>query len=137
MYVLLVGESVGRSPKLLGWLNSRGCLCHCAISYCDACDLISRTQFDLVISEYQLADRTAFPLLDLLDGSPATLLFLTVVENGSLWLPMLERGKRCIGAPVLCPNNLTATLDKLSSTEVDSREIETVRSGVGQKSSSA
>jgi len=35
-----------------------------AQSYRDACNLASCTQFDLVLSQYQLTDRAAFPLSD-------------------------------------------------------------------------
>ena len=62
--VLLVGESVRRSPQLVQWLERRGCNCRFAPSYRDACNVISGTQFDLVLSQYQLPDRTAFPLLE-------------------------------------------------------------------------
>jgi CheY-like chemotaxis protein len=104
--VLLVGEGARNSLQLLQWLSHRGCSCQVAQSCRDACNLVSRTQFDLVLSQYQLPDRTAFPLVDGLAGSPATLFFSTRVESGSLWLKMLERGKRCIGAkpaPTRCP----------------------------------
>jgi hypothetical protein len=74
--------------------------------------VISWTQFDLVLSQYQLPDRTAFPLLEWLAGSSATLLFSVRVENGFLWLKMLDRGQRCVGAPALRSNALAAALDQ-------------------------
>jgi len=104
--VLLVGEAANNSLQLLQWLKRRGCSCEVAQSYREAFNLVSRTQFDLVLSQYQLPDRTAFPLLDWLVGSPATLFFSARVENGFLWLKMLERGKRCISAPALRSNAL-------------------------------
>jgi len=122
--VLLAGDDVGRCPKLLRWLDSRGCLCEFASSYRNACRLIMRTPFDLVISQYQLPDRTAFPLLDLLAGSAATLLFSTRVENGSLWLPMLEHGERRIGTPLVRSTDLIEALDKMLSDTLKSREPE-------------
>ena len=125
--VLLVGENARSSLTLLQWLKRRGCRCQSAQSYRDACDLISSTQFDLVLSEYQLPDRTAFPLLDWLLGSPATLFFSTRVEDGSLWLKMLERGARCVGAPVLRSNDFVEALDKAMDV-APSYEKETVRS---------
>ena len=73
--VLLVGEAANNSLQLLQWLKRRGCRCEVAQSYREAFNLVSRTQFDLVLSQYQLPDRTAFPLLDWLVGSPATLFF--------------------------------------------------------------
>lgn len=123
--VLLVGETARSSLQLLQWLNRRGCRCQLAQSYRGACDLISSTQFDLVLSDYQLPDRTAFPLLDWLVGSPATLFFSTRVENGSLWLKMLERGKRCVGAPLLRSNDFVEALDKAMAI-ANSYEKETV-----------
>jgi hypothetical protein len=50
-------------------------------SYRDAFNLVSHTQFDFVLSQYQLPDRTAFPLLDWLVGSFATLFFSARVED--------------------------------------------------------
>jgi CheY-like chemotaxis protein len=114
--VFLVGENISHYRQLLQWPHHRGCLSQFAPSYHEAYNLLSRTQFDVVISQYQLPDRTAFPLLDLLAGSPATLFFSKVVENGSLWLPMLERGQRCVGASVVQPNNLIQALDKALNT---------------------
>jgi CheY-like chemotaxis protein len=108
--ILLVGEALENFPQLLRWLDSRGCRCQLARSYRDACNLVSCTQFDLVLSQYQLPDRTAFPLLDRLVGSPATLFFCARVEDGSLWLKMLDRGNRCVGAPLLRSDDLTEAL---------------------------
>ena len=108
--VLLVGEALENFPQLLRWLDSRGCRCQLAQSYRDACNLVSCTQFDLVLSQYQLPDRTAFPLLDRLVGSLATLFFSARVEDGSLWLKMLDRGNRCVGAPLLRSDDLTQAL---------------------------
>jgi CheY-like chemotaxis protein len=124
--VLLIGENARSSIALLQWLKKRGCRCQLARSYRDACDLVSSTPFDLVLSEYQLPDRTAFPLLDWLIGSSATLFFCTRVQDGSLWLKMLERGERCIGAPVLRSNEFVEALDKAIAV-ASSYEKETVR----------
>jgi CheY-like chemotaxis protein len=124
--VLLAGETARSSLQLMNWLYKRGCQCHFAASYQEACNLISRTQFDLVLSQYQLPDRTAFPLLDWLAGSPATLFLSTAVENGCLWLPMLERGRRCVGAPLLRSNDLTGALGKVLNTAVKSGEMKAV-----------
>jgi CheY-like chemotaxis protein len=108
--VLLVGESVRHSPQLVQWLERRGCTCRFAPSYRDACMAITRIQFDLVLSQYDLPDRTAFPLLEWLAGSPATLLFSARVESGFLWLKMLDRGERCVGFPAVRSSALIAML---------------------------
>jgi CheY-like chemotaxis protein len=133
--VLLVGEVPKSSFQLLLWLYEQGCRCHFATSYRDACSLISRTQFDLVLSQYQLPDRTAFSLLDWLIGSPATLFLSTVVGNGCLWLPMLERGKRCLGAPLVRSSGLNEALAKVLGVECRSEEMEPVGSAASPQSS--
>ena len=126
--VLFVGEAPRSSLQLLLWLYERGCRCHFATSYRDACSLIARTKFDLVLSQYQLPDRTAFSLLDLLRGSPATLFFSAIVDSGCLWLLMLERGKRCVGTPGLRPSDFHEALAKLLGVEGKSDEMETAGS---------
>jgi CheY-like chemotaxis protein len=134
--VLLVGEVPRSSLELLLWFYERGCRCHFATSYRDACRLISTTQFDLVLSQYRLPDRTAFSLLDWLIGSPATLFLSTVVESGCLWLPMLERGKRCVGAPLLRSNAFNQALAKMLGDKNRSDEIAAVGYGPGSEPSS-
>jgi hypothetical protein len=128
--VLLVGEGARNALHLLQWLHHRGCSCQVAQSCLDACNLVSRTQFDLVLSQYQLPDRTAFPLLDGLVGSRATLFFSTRLENGSLWLKMLERGKPCDGAPILRSSALPEALTRVLDAATESYEREGVTSGL-------
>jgi hypothetical protein len=134
LMILLVGGAARSSLQLPLWLYEHGCQCHLATSYRDACNLISHTQFDLVLSQYQLPDRTAFSLLDCLIGSPATLFLSTVVESGCLWLPMLERGKKCVGARVLRSSDFSEALAKILGVEGGSEEMETVGSGASLKS---
>ena len=64
--MLLVGQTVQRCRELHWWLDNRELRYEYAEFCNDARSRISRTQFDLVISEYQLPDRTALPLLDVL-----------------------------------------------------------------------
>ncbi len=110
--VLLVGQTARSSLQLLQWLDNRGCQCHFASSCNDACILISQTAFDLVISQFDLQDRTAYLLMERLLGSTATLFFSKPVENGCWWLPMLVRGRECVGAPGLRPGEFLETLGK-------------------------
>jgi hypothetical protein len=108
--VLLVGENSRFSFQLPEWLDDRSCQCYFAGSCHEACKFISQTAFDLVISQYELPDRTAYPLLGRLMGSTATLFFSISVENGYLWLPMLVRGKEWEGGYGLRPGEFMATL---------------------------
>jgi hypothetical protein len=81
--------------------------------------VLSQRDFDLVLCQYDLPDRTAFPLLDWLEGSPSTLIF-TRPGRGSRWLPVVERGRRCLDRPLLrttdLPNALETMLDGLAMT---------------------
>jgi CheY-like chemotaxis protein len=115
--VLLVGDVTINSPTLLPWLRSRGCHCELAGSCEEACRLVAGRKFDLVLSQYQLRDRTALPLLDCLTGSTTTLFFSTAARNDSRWLAMIERGERRVGAPVMRTPELTAAVEKLLETE--------------------
>jgi hypothetical protein len=57
-------------------------------------------------------------LYDRLAGSQATLFLSKQVEGGCVWLPLLERGKSCIGAPMLRPYNFAEALENVLSTMV-------------------
>lgn len=70
-----------------------------------------------MLCQYDLPDRTAFPLLDWLEGSPSTLIFAARSGRNSRWLPVVERGQRCLDRPLLrtsdLPNALGEILDGL------------------------
>lgn len=108
--ILVVGETAQSSLELTEWLERRGCRCHFASSCKEACRLVSRFEFDLVLSHFELPDRTAYPLLEKLIGSTTTLFYSTRIENGCLWLPALAKGRKWPGAKVLRPNEFAITL---------------------------
>lgn len=124
--ILLVGENLQRCSELHRWLYNRDLQCDYSRLYQDACRQISHRQFDLVISEYRLPDRSAFPLLDMLAGSPATLFFSRALKNDFLWLRMLDRGRRCVGAPVVRLSNLHGALDAVLQSIENTRELESL-----------
>jgi CheY-like chemotaxis protein len=62
--VLLAGDSATRSTTLRKWSGHLDCYWQFAASFQDACRLMSQREFDLVLCQYELPDRTAFPLLD-------------------------------------------------------------------------
>src|SRR2546430_3973858 len=104
--VLLVGPRARGSSQLLQWLGSRECECHFATTCKEACALLSRSGYDLVLSEYDLPDRAAYPLLEKLIGSTTTLFLSAIVENGVLWVPALLRGRRWPESHMLRPGEL-------------------------------
>ena len=113
--VLLVGPRARGSSQLLQWLGS------CK----EACALLSRSGYDLVLSEYDLPDRAAYPLLEKLIGSTTTLFLSAIVENGFLWVPALLRGRRWLESHMLRPGELREALsDVLKEVRRDKVESE-------------
>ena len=127
--VLLVGPPTD-SLELLLWLYKKGCLCYFAASSCDAAKLISCTEFDLVLSQDGLPDQLTFPLTDRLVGTRTTLFSSTETDSGSLWMPILERGKCRTGAPMLLPRELVVALEgTLSFGAISDRSSPTLIAG--------
>jgi hypothetical protein len=119
--VLLAGDITTRSTTLRKWSCRLNCCWQFATSFQDACRLMSEREFDLVLCQYELPDRTAFPLLDWLEGSRSTLLFSARAGRGSRWLPVIECGRRCLDRPLLqttdLPNALGSMLDGHAGSE--------------------
>jgi CheY-like chemotaxis protein len=123
--VLLASDAALRSATLRTWLAQRGCQCQLVASFQQACRELSQREFDLVLCQYNFPDRTAFPLLDWLEGSSSTLIFARS-GRGKRWLSMVEHGKRCLDRPLLRTNDLPATLGKILDGSVDSDTEEAV-----------
>src|SRR5215469_7351883 len=131
--VLLAGEAATRCSTVRDWLICRKCRWQSALSFVEACRLMSQHEFDFVLCQYQLRDRTAFPLLDWLEGSRSTLLFSTRATHNPRWLTVIERGKRCLDRPELGPADLGKALDRLAGFSGDDsheRTREEKRKGV-------
>jgi hypothetical protein len=114
--VLLGGDI--RSRTLRKWLDERNCYCKSVTSFQDICTALVQRDFDLVVCQYDLPDRTAFPLLDWLDGSSSTLIF-EGSRRGPRWLPVVERGRRCLDRPLLTTADLTDTLGGIFDGSID------------------
>lgn len=108
--VLLVGQTPGGFLQLTQWLERRGCHCHFASSCKEACRLVQSRAFALVLSTFELPDRSAYPLLEKLVGSGTTLFLSTVIEDGCLWLPTLIRGRKWPHAKAIRPTEFAETL---------------------------
>src|SRR5215475_165647 len=75
--ILLVGENAITAPEVMRWIENNNAHCEFAFSCHEACMLAAAKDFDVVLSEYHLLDRTALPLLDSLSGSSSTLYMCT------------------------------------------------------------
>jgi hypothetical protein len=99
--ILLVGGILSLTSYLLQrfpawhadyWFAST---CH------EACDLLKQQSFDLVLSEFRLTDGWASQMIPHLEGSPANLFCLQIVEAGCWWVPLARTGRKCDMAPAL------------------------------------
>jgi hypothetical protein len=99
--ILLVGEDLNQNSQLAQRLASWGAERQYASSCSQACALLKEQAFDLVISLLTLTDGSASQMIPLLEGSPATLFCSQPVAIGCWWLPVIEKGRLCWGAPGL------------------------------------
>ena len=123
--VLLAGDTGARSTILRKWLRKAGCAFQVASSYEDACAWLTRADFDLVLCNYQLVDRTAFPLLDWLEGTRSSLVFCARSGRESTWLPVIERGVRRLDRPALKAANLPSALRNILNGRIRRRSART------------
>lgn len=115
--VLLAGDVGIASGALSKWMVRRGCQCQFAASFEDVRKLLSQAEFDLVLCQYSLPDRTAFPLLEWLSGTRSTLLYSAGYGENSRWLPVIERGQRCLDRALLGINDLPDALAGLLASQ--------------------
>lgn len=108
--VLVLGDqSVG--SYIRRGLEKRGCECSLAASGEDAASLVSRNDFDLVISTVPLEQND--PLLSQLTGSQCTVVSYQPDQSICCWLPVMRRGTKCFGAPALRPIDFISHVDRM------------------------
>ncbi len=109
--VLLVGESAKGFSFLLQRLEKRGCDCYVATSIAEAVRLFAGHGFDLVLcTDWMQGINT---LIATLVGSPASLFCCHPVEDSCWWLPAVQHGEKCFGAPALRPSDFGYALDRI------------------------
>lgn len=111
--ILLVGPDFTPGSQFLKRLCRDGCSCVIAKNLEEARVALRTGEFDLVLSEIALPDGSAFPLLGLLEGAPASLFFSVRVHDGCWWLPALQRGRRTWGQAALHPAEFAHALASL------------------------
>jgi hypothetical protein len=121
--VLLAGENVLQSVVLRKWLRRRQCPWQFARSFGEVCKRMSQRKFELVVCQYNLPDRTAFPLLDWLDGSGSSLFFFRWAGPHSTWVSVVYRGRRCVDGPILKAADLSRALDQILDEPVTSGPV--------------
>ncbi len=108
--ILLVGESLNQHSHLADLLTNWGGECRFATSHKEACDLLGQQAFELVLSEMHPMDGSVLRMIPLLEGSPTSLFCFHPIEDSCLWMPVVERGQSCWGAPALRPGEFARVL---------------------------
>ncbi len=108
--VLLVGKSANQYSLLEQRLTSWGGKCQFAVSHGEVRDLLVQKTIGLVISEMKLVDGSVLRMMPLVEGSATSLFSFHPTSNGCLWIPIVEKGKICWGAPALRPREFTGFL---------------------------
>lgn len=116
--ILLVGRGFTPGSQFLERLCRNGCVCSVAHSLDEARTAVCSAQFDVVLSEMSLPDGSAFPLIALLERTPATLFFCVGVHESCWWLPALERGRRTWGQAALRPAAFAVILAEMLGKDV-------------------
>jgi CheY-like chemotaxis protein len=107
--VLLLGESEKGWSYLVRRLEQNGCHCWFAKSVEEALALFDANNFQLVLSTKPL--RLANAIVARLGESNCSAFYCCPVESGCWWLPVVNHGKECLGAPALRPSEFVSTLD--------------------------
>jgi hypothetical protein len=111
--VLLIGEDPQSCSDLARRLEERGCECQFAPSYEDAIGLLSREEFDLVLTRMRLCGQSLYPLIHRLEGTRTSLFYSLPVEDGCWWLPALRHGQDYFGCAALRPAEFAEQFDQL------------------------
>lgn len=90
--ILLVGQHANSFSDTAQQLTAWGADCKLATSYVEACSLLSKNVFDVVMAEMNLGDGSARRLAPLLRGSRAALFCAYPIEDSCLWIPIVAQG---------------------------------------------
>jgi len=111
--VLLVKDHKSAAYHLLNYLRSLGCLCSLTRSHDEACDLLRREEFDMVLSKFVPQGGACHELVMLSAGTRASLFYFFAVENSCWWIPRVRFGQECWGETALQPRQFAYILEKL------------------------
>jgi len=99
--VLLIGEGFRSAFSLFARLKQWGCNYEVASTFREALCMVHGRRYDVVVSNIDLPDGRGHSLVSTLVQQTENLFLCLRLEHGSLWLPAIVRGKRCLGVPAL------------------------------------
>lgn len=108
--VLMIGSSELDFASVRRHLEDQGCDCRFASSYTEGVELFSQLRFDLILSSGMPGIRN---LASSFRGLPVSVFCSHPIEDSCLWLPVLVKGKECLGAPALHPKEFSKKLDQM------------------------
>jgi hypothetical protein len=111
--VLLVGNSTRGGATLENYFLKRGCKICFASSLKEALEFLRLHRFDLVLSDFQLSDGTAYQLMPSLRGTGTTMFFSTAVEEGYWWINAIYEGQDHSNEPGMRASQFKIVLDEL------------------------
>jgi CheY-like chemotaxis protein len=128
--VLLVGQNFQSAQSLIERLHRWKFRCHFAANARAAVEMSVSHPVDLVLSNTHLPDGTGYRLLIALAPWPVSAFLCFPVENGCLWLPAMDDGKKCLGLPALRPSEFAKALEEMVRVLSKTSQISSSRVGV-------
>ena len=111
--VLFLSQGTNSYARLQRHLEEIGCRCRVANCAEHGLALIDQQAFDLLLSTHPVHLGSA--LIARLEDSSCSVFYRLPVEDGWWWVPIVERGKKCLGAPALRPEEFVETVDRIVS----------------------
>lgn len=108
--VVLLGKCARGASHLLWHLGQRGCHCSFAGSAEEAVALFHQCKVHLILSTSPMHQATK--LVSLLGRFKCSVFYAYPVEQGCWWLPLMNSGQKCFGAPALRPSEFADVLDQ-------------------------
>jgi hypothetical protein len=109
--VLFLSEGANNSFHLRRHLEQFGCRCQVANCVEEGLVLVDRESFDLLLSTHRV--HLASALIARLEHSVCSAFYRLEVEDGFWWVPILERGRKCLGLPALRAAEFVDAIDRI------------------------
>jgi len=100
--VLLLGEYSKEAQRLMWHPGQRGCHCCFAASAEEAVALFHQCEVHLILSTSPVHQATK--IVSLLGRFNCSVFYAYPVDQGCWWLPLMNGGQKCFGAPALRPS---------------------------------
>jgi len=108
--VVLLGKCARGTSHLLWHLGQRGCHCSFAASAEEAVAIFHQCEVHLILSTSPVHQATK--IVSLLGRFNCSVFYAYPVEQGCWWLPLMNGGQKCFGAPALRPSEFGDVLDQ-------------------------